>query len=241
MIDFSFIEFSELAFKVLSFCKIIDLIEFLSKYGFFSFIKSLAYFVGDNITLFLSGGLVLVTWRLVAENRRLVRENIKMRKATTRPNLSILAQPREDSSEIDIIIENVGQGTAYNLSFQVSKKFLLEDGEQLSNKLNQMPKEMVVNQRHQFFLVDMKSNKMEKNPYKFRIKAKYENEHGETYESRSMISLDLMPGLRTTQNDLHKVSVTMEKIRQDIHAIIEIIKLIVHSFESSKEEDSSEE
>lgn len=165
---------------------------------------------------------------------------MKMRKAATRPNLSILAQPREDSSEVDIIIENVGKGTAYNLRFQVSKKFFLEDSERLSNKLNLMPKEMAVNQRHQFLLTDMKSDKIKENPNKFRIKAKYENESGETYESRSMISLDLMPGLRTTQNDLHKVSVTLEKMRQDIHKIIEIIKFVAKTLESSEENDSSD-
>jgi len=55
----------------------------------------------------------ILTWKLVSETR-------KMRELQTRPNVFIILQSREEwINFMDIIIQNVGPGAAWDLKFEV--------------------------------------------------------------------------------------------------------------------------
>jgi hypothetical protein len=68
----------------------------------------------------------ILTWRLVSETR-------KMREVQTEPKISITIQPREAwINFIDMVIQNIGLGTAYNIKFKVNTDFEYKKGNFLS-------------------------------------------------------------------------------------------------------------
>jgi hypothetical protein len=61
----------------------------------------------------------ILTWRLVSETRR-------MRKAQTDPEISVsLIQNENSINFIDLVTENIGLGSAYNIKFDILKDFKL--------------------------------------------------------------------------------------------------------------------
>ena len=64
-----------------------------------------------------TGVYAILTWRLVSETR-------KMREAQTEPKVSAIIQPKEEwLNFIDLVVQNVGLGPAYNINFQVNPDF----------------------------------------------------------------------------------------------------------------------
>lgn len=76
----------------------------------------------------LAASLVLAatTWVLAKETRLL-------RRAQTDPRLSVWIEPEEQEVHwIDMVIENVGSGPAYGITFAASRDFEIRKGESLS-------------------------------------------------------------------------------------------------------------
>lgn len=70
----------------------------------------------------------ILTWRLVSETR-------KMREAQTEPNISVTIQPREEwMNFVDLIIQNIGLGPAYNIKFEINPDFKTFTGKFLSEQ-----------------------------------------------------------------------------------------------------------
>jgi hypothetical protein len=62
----------------------------------------------------------VLTWRLVSETRR-------MREAQTEPNIFVNLQPREEwINFIDMVIQNIGSGPAYNIHMIYDKDYELK-------------------------------------------------------------------------------------------------------------------
>jgi hypothetical protein len=69
---------------------------------------------------------VVLTWKLVSETR-------KMREAQTEPKVFVTIQPREEwINFMDLVIQNIGLGPAYNIEFEVHPDFEYEKGKFLS-------------------------------------------------------------------------------------------------------------
>ncbi len=69
----------------------------------------------------------ILTWKLVSETR-------KMRETQTEPKVSVTIQPREEwINFIDMVIQNIGLGPAYNIKFEVSPDFEYAKGKFLSD------------------------------------------------------------------------------------------------------------
>jgi len=78
--------------------------------GFFSILFSAVVAIATVI-------YAILTWKLVEETR-------KIRKIQTEPKISIDIQPKEDSIHfIDMIIQNIGLGPAYNIKFTINPDF----------------------------------------------------------------------------------------------------------------------
>lgn len=55
-------------------------------------------------------------------NRQLVRETIALRRAETDPDIALYIEPRRlTNSFFDVVLRNVGRGSAYNLSFVLDR------------------------------------------------------------------------------------------------------------------------
>ena len=155
----------------------------------------------------------ILTWKLVSETR-------KMREAQTEPNISVTIQPSEKWMEIvDMIIQNIGLGPAYNIKFEINPDFKTFTGKFLSeygfmkNGLNFFAS----NQKFQFFLVSL----VEYFPKEtFEIKVTYQNSIGKTYEDLYLIDFSQFEELSQLGNaQLDEIAETLEKIQTDIHLI----------------------
>jgi hypothetical protein len=93
----------------------------------------------------------ILTWKLVSETR-------KMREAQTEPKISTTIQPSEEwINFIDMIIQNIGLGPAYNIHFKISPDFEYEKGKFLSELgfVKSGLKYLAPNQKFQFFLTSI--------------------------------------------------------------------------------------
>jgi len=89
----------------------------------------------------------ILTWKLVSETR-------KMREAQTEPKVSVTIQPREEwINFIDMVIQNIGLGPAYNIKFEINSDFEYMKGKFLSELgfMKNGLKYLALNQKLQFF------------------------------------------------------------------------------------------
>jgi hypothetical protein len=83
----------------------------------------------EIITLLFTIAVGISTIFYVRLTAKLVKETIKMRKSQTDPEISVLLVSNESSiSFIDLLVENIGMGPAYNIKFEVKKDFALSKG-----------------------------------------------------------------------------------------------------------------
>ncbi len=175
----------------------------------------------------------ILTWRLVSETR-------KMREAQTEPNISVTIQPREEwMNFVDLIIQNIGLGPAYNIKFEINPDFKTFTGKFLSeygfmkNGLNFFAS----NQKFQFFLVSL----VEYFPKEtFEIKVTYQNSIGKTYEDLYLIDFSQFEEVsQLGKAHLYEIANNIEKIQNDIHHIstgFHRMKVIMYSKEDVEEE-----
>ena len=158
----------------------------------------------------------ILTWKLTLETRR-------MREAQTEPRVSVTIQPREEwINFIDMVIQNIGLGPAYNVKFKVEPDFEYAKGNFLSELgfIKNGLRYLAPNQKLQFFLTSMIENFEEKTKYSFEIKVTYKNSLGKKYEDAYIIDFSQLIGLNQLgEPSLYKISKNIEKIQQDIHRL----------------------
>ncbi len=158
----------------------------------------------------------ILTWKLTLETRR-------MREAQTEPRVSVTIQPREEwINFIDIVIQSIGLGPAYNVKFKVEPDFEYAKGNFLSELgfIKNGLRYLAPNQKLQFFLTSMIENFEEKTKYSFEIKVTYKNSLGKKYEDAYIIDFSQLIGLNQLgEPSLYKISKNIEKIQQDIHRL----------------------
>ena len=155
----------------------------------------------------------ILTWRLVSETR-------KMREAQTEPKISVTIKPREEwISFIDMVIQNIGLGPAYNIKFEVNPDFEYVKGKFLSELgfMKNGLKYLAPNQKLQFFLTSMIENFEEKTKKPFEIKVVYQNSISKTYEDAYLIDFSQLIGLsQLGEPPLYKIAKNIESIQKDI-------------------------
>jgi len=163
----------------------------------------------------------ILTWRLVSETR-------KMREAQTEPKISVTIQPREEwISFIDMVIQNIGLGPAYNIKFEVKPDFEYAKGRFLSGLgfMKNGLRYLAPNQKIQFFLTSMIENFEEKTKKPFEIRVTYQNGMGKKYEDVYVIDFSQLIGLsQLGEPPLYKIAKNIEKIQKDLHHPIRYTK-----------------
>jgi len=158
----------------------------------------------------------ILTWRLVSETR-------KMREAQTEPKISVTIQPREEwISLIDMVIQNIGLGPAYNIKFEIKPDFEYAKGNFLSELglIKSGLRYLAPNQKLQFFLTSMIENFEEKTKKPFKVKVTYQNSMGKKYEDAYVIDFSQLIGLRRLgRPPLYEIAKNIEKIKEDLHLL----------------------
>lgn len=171
--------------------------------------------VFSAVVAFATVVYAILTWKLVSETK-------KMREAQTEPKISVIVQPTEEwINAIDMIIQNIGLGPAYNVKFKVEPDFEYTEGKFLSELgfIKDGLRYLAPSQKLQIFLTSMADNFEEKVKKSFKIKVAYQNSiGGKKYEDSYTIDFSQFIGLRHLgEPPLYKISKNIEKIQKDIH------------------------
>ena len=232
------------------------LLEFLNENrGDFAVIFSAVVAIAIIVYAILTGKLELfsaivafATVMYVILTCRLVSETKKMREAQTEPKVSVTIQPREEwINLIDMVIQNIGLGPAYNIKFEINPDFEYMKGKFLSELgfMKNGLKYLAPNQKLQFFLTSMIENFEEKTKKSFEIKVTYQNSIGKTYKDVYMIDFSQLIGLsQLGEPPLYKIAKNVEEIKKDIHhlstgliKVIETKQLLEQSKQPKKEDE----
>jgi len=174
---------------------------------------------------------------------RLVTETRMMREAQTEPKVSATIQPREEwINFVDLVIQNIGLGPAYNVKFKVTPDFEYARGYLLSelgfikNGLGYL----APNQKIQFFLTSLIGLSDEQINKPFAIKISYQNGVERTYENTYIIDLSSIIGLSQIEPPLQKIADSIKSIQTDINSIStgsHRIKVISYTKDEIEEEN----
>ncbi|MEE9282982.1 MAG: hypothetical protein V3U49_02775 [Nitrososphaerales archaeon] len=157
-----------------------------------------------------------LTWRLVTETRRL-------REAQTEPKISVIYQPREEwINFIDLVIQNIGLGPAYEIRFKIKDDFEYMKGELLSQLgfIKRGIDYLAPDQKIKFFLTSLTEDFKIKMKSPFRIDVSYYNKTRKPYNDGFLIDFSEMEGLgQLGEPPIHKIADNIEKIQKDINAL----------------------
>ena len=179
---------------------------------------------------------VILTGKLVSESR-------KMREAQTEPNIFVSLHSKEDwVGLIDLVIQNIGLGAAYNLKFELKPDFEYSKGQFLSelNFIKNGVNYLAPSQKIKHFLTSLVGKK-ELEKIKIEFKVKYENSLGKLSQENYILDFSEFYGRRRVgEPSLKKIADNLEKIQKDIHAIIDSsyprIKVVTHTKKDMEEE-----
>lgn len=178
----------------------------------------------------------ILTWRLVSETR-------KMREVQTEPKIAVIVQPREEwIGLIDMIIQNIGLGPAYDIKFEIKTNYEKYDGRCLSEYgfIRNGLKYFGPNQKLQFFLTSLTEKFEEKIKNSFEIKVTYKNYVGKIYEDIYVIDFSQFDGLNQLgEPPLHEIAKNIKAIQKDINSIStgwHKMKVISYTKEDEEEE-----
>jgi hypothetical protein len=159
----------------------------------------------------------ILTGRLVSETR-------KVREAQTEPNVSVTISSKEEMTYLkDILIQNIGLGTAYNIKFEVEPDFEYSKGRMLSevNLIKNGLHYLAPNQKITFFIASIPEIFMKKEKSFFQIKVNYENKFGKTYKDTYPLDFSEFFDLRHAgEPPLQTIAKNLEKVQEDIHSIM---------------------
>lgn len=156
----------------------------------------------------------ILTWRLVSETQ-------KMRKMQIEPKISIILQPCEEwIAFVDLVIQNIGLGAAYDVSFAVEPDFTCELGQPLSQVgiIKNGLKYLAPGQKYQFFLISTadKFDELKNNP--FSIHVIYKDCIKEEYADTFFIDFGQFDGMSQVGTaPLHKIAQSLERLQKDIN------------------------
>lgn len=163
----------------------------------------------------------ILTWKLVSETK-------KMRKSQTEPHVSVNIQPKEESIYfIEMIVENIGLGPAYNVKFEVDPDFEYEKGKFLSNLgfVKNGLKYFAPNQKLKFFLTSVAEDFEEKTKKPFKINISYEDNTGEIHEDKYPINFSELRGLRQLgEPPLEKIAENIKNMHNDINQLLQNLR-----------------
>jgi len=151
---------------------------------------------------------------------KLTSETKKMRKAQTEPKVAVTIQPEERYINfIDMIIQNIGSGLAYDIKLRINPDFEYDTGKFLS-QLGIMKKGLnclLPHQKYEFFLTSMTEDTEKKLKTSFEINVTYKNGLRKPYEDTYPIDLSHLEGLvQLGEAPLYTIAKNVEKIAREM-------------------------
>ena len=178
--------------------------------------ESVIMIIFSAIVTIATAVYAILTYILVSETRSL-------RRAQTEPNISITIQPNEERLEIiDMIVQNHGFGSAYDLQFTVNSDFEMFPGMLLSEMgfMKNGLKYLAPNQKIQFILAVFDANRDMKNENKFEIGVTYQNSMETKYKHLYLIDFSQFNYFsQLDETPLQKIANNIDKIQSDINRI----------------------
>jgi len=186
-----------------------------------------------------TGVYAFLTWKLVSETK-------KMREVQTEPRVWVGIYTREESIHLkDLVIQNIGMGPAYNITFEIIPDFEYLNGKFLSN-LNLFKdglRYLAPNQKVQFFLTNMLENWDKKIKTPFNVGVYYQNSLGRKLEDHYTIDFSLLVGLAYVgEPPLQKIAKNVEEMQKDLGRVssgFNRIKTIVYTKQDIDEEEKA--
>jgi hypothetical protein len=192
-------------------------------------------------TLFFTAVVALATVAYVVLTRQLVNETIELRKNQTSPQLSISILPRNPEVWIiDMIIENVGNGAAYNIQIKPTKSFEMRDNREFNNVgfIKNGYNYFAPHQKIKFFFTDLVHKKEEKENVNFDLNVSYEDYSGNKYKSTFKINLSEFYGIPRLGNPpIYDIAETLKKIEKMLERLLhKKLEIDVYNKEDREEE-----
>jgi hypothetical protein len=169
----------------------------------------------------------ILTWKLVSET-------IKMREAQTEPKISATIQADERYINwINLIIQNIGQGPAYNVKFELNPDFEdknIPDVENIDETFKLSEVGFIKNglpyfapdQRIQLFLTNLAEDFKKKLETPFEIKIIYENSIHKLYSDLYMIDFSQQRRLNQVgKPPIYEISKNLEDINKTLKMIFQ--------------------
>lgn len=172
----------------------------------------------------------ILTWKLVSETRR-------MREVQTEPDISVSLLRREEFiGFVDMLIQNIGLGPAYDLRFSLKKDF--------KGGLRQKPlseigifakglKYLSPNQKVQFFLTSLKEDDDAKLKTVIDLRVTYRNAIGQSYEKAFSLDLSELSGtVQVGKPPIHEIADHLKSIKEHLDNVLAgFEKLNVYTFD----------
>lgn len=198
----------------------------------------------ETVLMIIFSFLVTIATLVYAKlTSELVSETRHLRRAQTEPNISITIQPNEERLErMDMIVQNHGFGSAYDLQFTVNPDFemfprmLLSEMGFIKNGL----KYLAPNQKIQFILAVFDMNRNVKNENPFEIKVTYQSIMKKKYEHFNWIDFSQFNYFgQLGETPLQKIANKIDIIQKDIDGISSgsnKMKVIMYTKNEAEEE-----
>jgi hypothetical protein len=163
----------------------------------------------------------LLTWKLVNETS-------KFREFQTEPRISLSVELDQNTVTLmDLIIENIGLGPAFTITFEIFPDFNYFKDELLSQTclFKNGISYLAPKQKIRIILTDMADNYEEKIKQSFKIRVTYFDVLGKRMQASYPIEFHQYRNILYTEtNPLAKIANNVEKIHNDIHHLTEGFK-----------------
>lgn len=180
-----------------------------------------------------------LTWQLTKETQR-------ARKARTQPRIAIfLDSPTGAISIKNLIIQNVGEGSAYNIRFRVLEDFYIDKGQSVSglNLVKDGLRYMAPGQRYDFYLVNILGKQELLSNDHLRIAVSYCDDEQEEIKEEFTIGFKHFFGLRHIgEQGISDLARHIEKMTRQLEWLttdFNRIHVVVHSMKDVQEEYKS--
>ena len=167
-------------------------------------------------------GVILATTTVVYAwiTSRMLNETKKMRESQTEPFVFINVQPMERARPIlNMVIQNIGPGPAYDLKFKVEPDIMLRTGHNLSeiNLMKQGFKYLAPNQKLECIVAHSIEEAKKKEKTLHYVTVYYKNEDKKTYERTYILDFTEYFGMLYSETDPYKgIIEKLEAIHRDI-------------------------
>ncbi|MGB4263292.1 MAG: hypothetical protein WBJ29_07140 [Fervidobacterium sp.] len=193
--------------------------------------------LSDIISLVFSGVVAISTVVYAVLTYQLTSETRKMREAQTEPKISISIQHREEYIKLlDMIVENIGQGPAYGVKFEVDPDFEIVKGYFLSQLgfVKNGVAYFAPKQKIEFFLTNIAEGFNDKVNIEIKIKVTYSSKAGKRYEDEYIISFKELAGLISLESPKSKIAYALERSERDFDKISSCLDQLKETLRNKK-------